>query len=82
MSLRILPSVHFSMHCVSCGQTRPQTLGSRLVRLMMAMASPSRPSAIALTKPGMSISTGHPATQGFAGHCRQRMASTRAIASV
>ena len=38
-SFMAFPTVHVAWHWVSCGQTRPHTAGSRLLRLMMSMAA-------------------------------------------
>ena len=79
---RDLPRVQPAWHCFSCGQTRPQMEGRRLVRLMTAAAPEKSPSATLVTKPGMSTPTGQPATQGLVLQLRQRAASRRACDSV
>ena len=77
-SLSDLPTVQVAWHWLSWGQTRPQMAGSRLTALMIPTDLRKSPSSTALMKPGMSISTGQPLTQGAFLHWRQRAASTTA----
>ena len=63
-----LARAHLDSHCVSCGQTRPQVAGRLFLSLSTFTASGISPSRIALIKPGISISTGQPSTQGCLGH--------------
>ena len=81
-SLRLRPTVHFSWHWTSCGQTRPQTAGSREFSLMISRALANSPSAMAPTKSRMLMRTGQPSTHGALRHCRHRIASSRACSSV
>src|SRR5208283_2934072 len=68
-------------HCSSCGQTRPETAGSKFFLLIILIAAAKSPSATHLTKLGISTSTGHFDTHFGFLQFRQRLASPRAISS-
>ena len=70
--------VQFFWHCFSWGQTRPHTAGRRELLRMTLKAPGKSPWAASPRKPGMSMETGHPWTQGRVGHWRHREASRRA----
>ena len=81
-SLWTLATMQFSWHWLSCGQTRPQMAGRRLVSLMSRIAPRKSPSATSFRKPGTSTPTGQPETHGSFLQERQRTASARACAGV
>ncbi len=81
-SLSDLPTVQGTWHWDSCGQTRPQTAGSRLFLRITSAAALKLPAAISRTNPGMSMRTGQPSTHGALRHCRHRVASRIACSSV
>src|SRR6185369_4390874 len=72
------PTVHTPSHWFSCGHTRPQMDGSRLVSVRMSYAPRRLPSPIFWMKPGMLMPTGQPEIQGSSGHIRQRSDSRKA----
>ena len=78
----VSPTVQTPSHWVSCGQTRPQTAGSRLVDVMTSYAPWKFFSPILAMNAGMSMETGQPRTHGSSAHCRHRSASRSAFSSV
>ena len=74
---RTIPS-----HCVSCGQTRPQMLGSELSAAITSAAAATSPFVSSAIKAGMFILTGQASTQRGRLHARQRDASRRASSSL
>ena len=75
----LMPRTHLDSHCVSCGQTRPQTAGSEDCLFRISNAPSMSPLATFSMKAGMSICTGQAVTQGLFLQCRQRRASSTAI---
>ena len=75
-----LPRTHLPSHWFSCGQTRPQTEGSRLASRMISRPPPKLPSRIFSMKPGMLMETGQPSTHWGFLQSRQRLASATASA--
>ncbi len=68
-------------HCVSWGQTRPQTEGSEFVALSVRAAAANSPASTCLTKVGMSMPTGQPSMHPGMPQSRQRRASLRAASA-
>ena len=66
---------HTASHCSSCGHTRPQMPGRLFFSLSFLTAPRKSPTAMSRMNPGMSISTGQPATHGAFLHCRHLSAS-------
>ena len=77
-----IPRTHFDSHCVSCGQTLPQTAGRELVSVIILYAPSKSPSATRAINSGICTATGHPATHGRVLQLRQRFASSIACSSV
>ncbi len=70
--------MHCASHCVSCGQTRPQTDGKAFDSRITARAPLKSRTSTCRMKRGMSIDTGQPETQAGFEHWMQRSASPRA----
>src|SRR5271157_3208938 len=68
-------------HCSSCGQTRPETAGSKFFLLIILIAVEKSPSATHLIKLGISTSTGHLDTHFGFLQFKQRLASPTAIST-
>ena len=76
------PLVHFISHCVSWGQTLPQTAGKELDSEMISYALSKFPKATSWIKSGILIFTGQWATHGLFGHPKHLFASSIAISAV
>ena len=66
--------------CTSCGHTRPVTAGRLLSPRKISAAAATSPSASLPINPGISIPTGQPSTHLTFLHCKQRLASSIAVA--
>jgi len=75
-----VPREHFSSHCDSCGQTRPQIAGNGLAERRILAAPGMSPAAIKCMKSGIGILTGQPSMQTGSWHRKQRSASNLARA--
>ena len=73
-----LPRMHLPSHWFSCGQTRPQTEGSRLSPLMAFSAPAQSSSRIFSMNCGMWTPTGQPSMHRGFLQSRQRLASATA----
>ena len=82
MGLPRLASTQAPSHCVSCGHTRPHTLGSRLSRRTTSRPRSQSRARMASMKWGMSTPTGQPCTHAGRAQSRQRFASSTASSSV
>src|SRR3989339_511474 len=74
----LIPRIHFSSHCSSCGQTRPQIAGRAFVSLFFLTDAAKSPLATWVKNPGISTSTGQPLTHWAFLHFKQRFASATA----
>ena len=68
-------------HCVSCGQTRPQTAGSDELAEIILYASSNSPVFTLAINSGMDIFTGQPATHGLFLQFKHLVASATAVFS-
>ncbi len=73
-----LAMTHWASHCVSCGQTRPQTDGKMEASWITSRAPSMSRTTRWRMKRGMSMATGQPAMQVGLAHWMHRSASRRA----